>query len=355
MKRDIEYFGSLLKNSSMKQPPEAESWKKIVLRSMPQPAWLTEDAPQVEVFLSSRVRWARNLVGFRFPHAADAEELRAIQKQVRDAAGSGPMKWEVHRRLTEAEEDYLIGCRLISPDFHHREPGRLVLLNPIRSLSIMVNEEDHFRLQALTAGWSLATAQRLADEAEQGFRERLDWASDARWGALTSSPFNAGIGRRLSVMVHLVGLAQTGRLTAVLQALASRKLTARGLFGEASRAVGAFLQISTLAPGEADFVGACEYLLREEIEARREFGRAALELRVKQATDFAVAQPQLTLADALRAMSWVRWGASSGVAGSTKTPRSVDRWLTTLEVRSSAEPNVAGRQRADSVRHFLDR
>ena len=93
--------------------PDAESWKKMVLRSMPPPAWLGEDAPDGDIVISSRVRHARNVAGFRFPHHAPSDELRQVQKLVGEAVRASGISFETFKRLTEAERDFLVGCRLL--------------------------------------------------------------------------------------------------------------------------------------------------------------------------------------------------------------------------------------------------
>lgn len=134
----------------------------MVLRTMPPPAWLSPDAPQCDIVLSSRCRLMRNLRGFRFPHHAPLEELSEVSSRVCKAAGA---HFEVHKRLTTPERDYLLGCRLLSPDFAYLEPFRALLLDGAFECSVMVNEEDHLRLQTLTAGWSVDAARRSATQA----------------------------------------------------------------------------------------------------------------------------------------------------------------------------------------------
>lgn len=334
---------------------DSEAWKKMVLRSMPPPAWLSVDAPSQDVVLSTRVRFARNVRHFAFPHRLAPEELRNVQRRLHGAATESGLKLNVLKRISEAERDYLIGCRLISPEFPHREHGRVVLLDDARALSIMVNEEDHLRLQALTAGWSIETCIHQAQLALNTLSERVDWSHHQEIGFLTASPHNAGLGRRISVMTHLVGLAQTNKLTKVLQAIASSNLIVRGLFGESSRAVGAFFQISSQTSSEADFVGACEYVISEERAARRNFGLDQLHTKAEQAMDYAVARSELSMADALRVMAWVRWGSAQQLPFAPASTRTVDGWLTTLEVRGTTDPQVAARRRADAVRTLLGR
>lgn len=327
----------------------------MVLRSMPPPAWLNEDAPDGDVVMSSRVRYARNLRGFRFPHHARPEELRQIQRKVTEAAKRTSLQFETFKRLTEAERDYLIGCRLLSPEFQGKETGRMLLLDAGRSVSVMVNEEDHVRVQALTAGWSILTAHRSAEFVLAELGRGLDFAHADEWGYLTASPYNAGRARRLSVMFHLIGLAQTKHLTPVLRALAARSLVARGLFGESSRAVGAFFQVSSTSGDLPEFQGACDYLLREERVARREVERSKLQARADAAVEFAVTSSEISLADALRVLAWVRWAASATVPGYPKSHREVDSWLSALEVRGTSDPKAANRERATYLRARLER
>ena len=154
-------------------------------------------------------------------------------------------------------------------------------------------------------------------------------------------------------MFHLIGMAQARRLPAVMKALSAQGIAVRGLFGEASRAVGAFVQVSVLGGTREEFVGACEYLMREEREARRSIPLAQVEEKATQARDFAHSSRRLSLADALRILAWVRWASSTGIKGFEKGPRAVDSVLTTLEIRSSVLEDDADRDRADSLRVAL--
>jgi len=347
---------------------DSEAWKRMVLRSMPPPAWLGKDAPEGDVVVSSRVRFARNLDGIAVPHLATDDELAAVRDQVLESAR--PLELEVLKHVSEAERDYLVGCRLVSPDFDARGHGRALILDRERSVSIMVNEEDHLRVQALTAGWSIETAGRLA----QHVLSRLEGTPDAdpspfhrpatarptglRFarsdsGFVTASPTNQGQGKRLSALFHLIGLAHAKRRPAVLTALAEMGHTARGIYGEVSRGVGAFIQVSSTSSPLSHFSGATEYLLREERLARREVPREHLAEQARSAIDFAVASSQITLADALRVLAWARWGAPSGIEGFGFGYRDVDLWVSTLEVRSTHDEDAAARHRASFLRERL--
>ncbi|MFY9234391.1 MAG: hypothetical protein WAO58_08015 [Fimbriimonadaceae bacterium] len=329
---------------------QAESWKKMVMRAQSAPGWLSADAPYCDVILSSRYRVMRNLRGFRFPHHATVDELLEISRQVLHA---GRGHFEAHRRLTGAERDYLVGCRLISPDFAWQQLGRSVLLDAARECSVMVNEEDHIRLQVITAGWSIRVAKKVAESALGSLGKELVFARDDEHSFVAASPYNAGEGKRLSAMLHLIGLASTKRLPSVLQALPTRGLSVRGLFGESSRAVGAFVQVSASSGSQTPFIGACEHLLREERIARREVSAETIAAKTRRALEFALPSRTLSLADALRVVAWIRWAACAGVPGHVQ-PRLVDSWLIALEVPGLDGDFEAGRQRARFIRERIE-
>ena len=326
----------------------ADAWRRMVLSSMPSPAWLANDAPQSDVVLSSRVRVMRNLVGFRFPHQAVHQELLDIQKLVLASLADQP--YSVHRFLSLAERDHLVGCRLMSPDFHYDGPGRAMLIDEQRTTGIMVNEEDHLRLQTLTGGWSPENADSIAAQTLDVASRRIDFAWSHRFGYLAASPFNAGEGRRLSAMFHLIGLAHTKRLPGVLRALHAKGIASRGLFGESSRAIGAFVQVSITDSRRSDFLGAGDYLMREERAARHDVGREELAERARQAIDFAIASPTISLADSFRVLGWARWAAVAGVRGSQSSPRQIDSWLTVVELQSAPQNDKVGQARAAFLR-----
>ncbi|MFZ4506533.1 MAG: hypothetical protein ACOYON_02405 [Fimbriimonas sp.] len=295
------------------------------------PAWLAAEAPHVDVILSTRTRVMRNLRAHVFPHRATNQDHLAILKEITLAAR--PLGWHSRESITTSERNALVACRMVSPDFKWTEPGRGFLLDPGHCLSLMINEEDHLRVQALTAGWSAAVSDQRAFAALDVLGELLDWAWSPDFGYLSASPFNAGEGVRQSCMAHLVGLAHAKRLPAVINALAEQGITIRGLFGETSRAVGAFVQISILRRSLGDFVGAVDYLLKEERAARSRLDPSELRERVERAMEFVHASESVSLADALRVLGWLRWGALAAPDLVNLGPRRIDELLTYLEVK----------------------
>jgi len=320
---------------------------------LPSPAWLAPDAPGGDVVLSSRCRYLRNIAGHKFPTSANHIELDAILKDCLQASSKAHLDLRAYTAASPVEREHFVACRLASHSFQIDKPGRALLLNDRGSLSVMVNEEDHLRIQGLTAGWSINEAAALADDTLRKLGKHLTFAWSPHFGFLAASPFNVGEGRRLSSMFHLIGLAQSRRLPTVLRALSGRGLVARGLFGEASRAIGAFMQVSATSGPLVEFTGACEYLLTEERSARKSLGRSVLEEKASQAKEFLYTSHSLSLADALRVIAWARWASSIGWSGFPIAPRQVDRLLTALELRTHSKEEHAAQRRSELLRQAL--
>lgn len=336
---------------------DAETWRRLVLQSMPLPAWLAEDGPERDVVLSSRVRVMRNLRGLRFPHHAPVEELESVQVQVvgalRGGTENGIGDFRAMSGLSPAEREYLVNCRLVSPDFEWQSPGRSLLLDKDRAVSVMVNEEDHVRLQAIAPGWAVERAEELAKGTLARIAASLEFAQSERFGYLAASPYNSGTGTRRSAMFHLIGLAHAKRLPQVLAALSDRGLIARGLFGEASRAVGAFVQVSITSGPREGFAGAGAYLLEHERQAREGTSRDTLGAKLEESLRFVQTARGVSLGEALRVLGWVRWAAAVRLSGIKEDPREIDSWLTTMELRTTSDPSRASRQRSDFLRERL--
>lgn len=334
----------------LRAPVDPDAWKRIVLRAMAPPEWLANEGAYREIVLSTRVRHMRNLRGHRFTHRADPSELREIEKKCTAAIGKLGA-FDVQRNATPAERDYLVACRLVSPDFQWNEPGRALALDSGRTVSIMVGEEDQLRFQALTPGWSLERAAAAAESALSGLSKGLDFARTSRYGFLGASATNCGAGIRQSAMFHLIGLAHSKRLATVIRALNSQGLVVRGLFGERSRAIGAFVQISTTGSSLPQFVGACDYLLHEERSARAGFPLPVPFEKVEETREFLARSRQASLADALRILAWLRWCAANEPNPSSL--RTVDALIPELALLESLGEDRAGRSRLELLKRVL--
>lgn len=249
--------------------------------------WLQGGGPESEIVLSTRVRLARNLQGFPFSVRAGRDERRMILKRVRDALESSDVLgsarlWEVGD-LDSVDrsvllERHLVSRELIGPPGGPAPPGAALALAESRSLGLMVNEEDHLRLQVLLNGLQLEGAWREVERLDEEIGQRLPYAFHHEFGFLTSCPTNVGTGLRASVLIHLPGLVLTKQIAKVLQGIGQIGLTFRGLFGEGSEVVGNFFQISnqtTLGKTERDLIDHLGKVVQQVIEYEKQ-ARAVL-------------------------------------------------------------------------------
>jgi protein arginine kinase len=202
-----------------------------------------------DVVISSRVRLARNLRGFPFLTKAGPEHRLGVMDAVRAqlaCAGLGPaLLWANVHELPSLERTLLVERHLMSKELAKGDlPRGLAVTLPDERVSIMVNEEDHLRIQCVLPGMALPTAWAMASEADDRLEAGLDVAFSPRFGYLTACPTNVGTGVRMSVMLHLPALRSGGEIEKVKRAASDMGLSVRGFYGENSEASGDFFQIS---------------------------------------------------------------------------------------------------------------
>ena len=247
-------------------------------------SWLDASGEQADIVLSTRIRLARNLEGFAFSTRAREGERLRILAQVREAVeASASLEDSILLRIDElssADRQLLHERHLVS-----KELAGLDLQHPVRSgaavflgdgLGVMINEEDHLRLQSLRSGFDLNAAYAALRRIDDELGGRMPFAYHEEFGFLTSCPTNTGTGMRASVLIHLPGLVLTKEISKVLAGLQQVGLTYRGLYGEGSEVLGNFFQISnqtTLGRTEEelleDLVRVVRLLIQREEDARR--------------------------------------------------------------------------------------
>ena len=215
------------------------------------PGWLDGSGPAADVVVSSRVRLARNLAGVRFPHRDGHTQLnrqrRLLGEQLQRCASFADA-WALDLAVLDPlQRRALLEMHLASPDLLREPEGRGVVVARDRSRAVMLNEEDHLRIQVFRSGFDpLATCEAaLACDAE--LEAELDFAYSDEFGYLTACPTNVGTGCRLSVLIHLPGLVLGGEIEKVLNSLRQLQFSVRGLNGEGSAVEGALFQISNLS------------------------------------------------------------------------------------------------------------
>ena len=210
--------------------------------------WLKGTGPLSEIVLSSRIRLARNLDKFPFTVRANRAGLQQILDAVKEAVAKAAAlrKAQVYDMtgLSELDRQFLVERHLISREHVISPEGRGVVIAHGEAVSLMINEEDHIRLQVLQSGLNLRDAWTLVDTIDDELAASLPFAYLTDWGYLTCCPTNTGTGMRASVMLHLPSLVMTKQINNVLHTITKLGLAARGFYGEGTEASGNFFQIS---------------------------------------------------------------------------------------------------------------
>lgn len=235
--------------------------------------WLRGEGPHHQIVISSRVRLARNLQKHAFPGWAKKAERLQILEIIKPQVESLPEMSDAHsvysQDLSALEKQVLVERHLISREHAAKGVGSAVVMNKKQSLSIMINEEDHLRLQALRSGLQLKAVFKAIDKVDTALEDRLDFAFHSKLGYLTACPTNVGTGMRASAMLHLPALVMGEQINQVIQAVNKIGLAVRGLYGEGTEALGNLFQISnqvTLGEKEDEIVARLHKVIEQIIE-----------------------------------------------------------------------------------------
>lgn len=255
-------------------------------------SWISGEGPHADIILSTRVRLARNLEHYPFRETIAAEQQEQVTSEVLEAYGqaggsngsAAPRQFLRLGDLPETDLNVLLERHLVSREMIRFKEASALLVGDGGRVALLINEEDHLRIQVLEAGLQLEEAWERARRTDEDLRRHMRFAYHERFGFLTSCPTNTGTGLRASVLIHLPGLVLTREIHKVLQGLAQIGLTFRGLYGEGSDVVGNYFQISnqtTLGKSEAELVGHLSQITRQVIEyeenARQVLARDALD------------------------------------------------------------------------------
>ena len=235
--------------------------------------WLKGTGPNSDIVISSRIRLARNLDKLSFSHWADEKGQGEVLTKVESAISeSNYLKGSLFlkmREMSNIDKQFLVERHLISREHATGSYHKGVMISDKEIVSIMINEEDHLRIQVVQSGFNLAEARLLTDRIESELESHLNFAFSSNWGYLTACPTNVGTGMRASVMLHLPALVITNQISKVLQAIAKLSLTTRGLFGEGTEAKGNFFQISnqiSLGRLEIEIIDNIERVIKQVME-----------------------------------------------------------------------------------------
>ncbi len=293
--------------------------------------WLRGSGPMSEIVISSRIRLARNVAGHNFLGKCTRSQRNALEHKIRNVvlgsastiSTSGTMLYVDLAEAPEVDRQLLVERHLISKPHAMAEGSRGVAIGDEEAVSIMVNEEDHLRIQVLKSGLQLDEAWDQINKIDDTLEAQLDFAFHPRFGYLTACPTNVGTGIRVSVMLHLPALKLTGEIEKVFRAAKDMKLAVRGLYGEGTEATGDFYQISnqtTLGKVEEDIIQDFKHVVIPKIidyehHARRTLlseRTTALDDKVHRALGVLRTARLITSEEVLFLLSHLRMGVNLG-------------------------------------------
>jgi protein arginine kinase len=235
--------------------------------------WLSGDGPNRQIVVSSRVRLARNLRDKPFPGWAKKSERLDVMNLVKQAVEHLPEMAESYSENLEAlsplEKQVLVERHLISREHAAKGVGSAVVMNAPQSLSVMINEEDHLRMQAIRCGLQLDNVFKMINRVDSELEDSLEFAYSAELGYLTACPSNVGTGMRASAMLHLPGLVMSDQINKIINSVNKIGLAVRGLHGEGTEAMGNLFQVSnqtTLGEAEEEIIGRLNRVIEQVIE-----------------------------------------------------------------------------------------
>lgn len=290
--------------------------------------WMKGEGPDSDIVISTRLRIARNLRQHPFPLLATDSQAEEVVRKVSEASKTTacdgrPLELIHMEQLNPLEKRVLVEKHLISPHLAEESRKGAVLLSPDESISIMVNEEDHIRIQVLLPGFQLQQTWEIGTKIDDSFEKHVNYAFDEKRGYLTSCPTNVGTGIRASVMLHLPALVMTQQINRILQAINQVGLVVRGIYGEGSEALGNLFQLSnqvTLGMSESDILsnlyGVAKQIIEQERVARRyllEHSRINLEDRIMRSYGILQYARTLESKEAAQRLSDVRLGVDLGI------------------------------------------
>lgn len=296
--------------------------------------WLRGTGPESDIVISSRIRIARNLSDFPFSSRASSQEKAEIATTLRagikETARTRKLNYVNIDDLNALDRQFLMERQLISREHASGEGNRGVAFPLEENISLMINEEDHLRMQIMRSGLALMEAWEEASTIDDSLEEKLNFAYHHQLGYLTACPTNVGTGLRASVMLHLPALVITKQIEKVFRALHKINLAVRGLYGEGSQASGDFYQISnqvTLGSSETKIIQnittVVPQIIHYEREARQALlseSRQTLQDRVARSLGILRSAHSISSEETMHHLSNVRMGINLGLIDGLAIP-----------------------------------
>ena len=335
--------------------------------------WLKGEGPRSDIVISSRVRIARNIREHLYFDWANAKQQEEVLNMVASAIAKTKylMKGAFLRMqdLSELDRLFLVERHLMSYE-HTKDTSHKGLVTEDKEIvSVMINEEDHLRLQVLQSGFNITEAWRIVDDIDTDLGKYLTYDFSGHFGYLTSCPTNTGTGLRASVMLHLPALSMTGQVDNVYEAISKLGLTIRGFYGEGTEASGDFFQVSNqvaLGHSETDILDNLEKIINKIITKEESTRDTLIKTRKQEVTDqvhrsYGTLKSAriITSSETIKLLSALRLGANLGLIGGLDTSTVNEILLLSQPAHlqklyeKELNPNERDVKRADLVREKL--
>lgn len=287
--------------------------------------WYLQSGKESDVVVSSRIRLARNIIEYPFETRCSKKENEEIVNKIKEvlpSIGYG-LKILKLKDMDDITKMSLVEKRLVSPDFvMNKNDIGAIAINEEENICIMINEEDHLRLQVFAPGFEIEELLKLMVEIDTKFGKALNYAYNDKYGYLTACPTNVGTGMRVSVMVHLPALTKTGNIQKVLHIINNFGMNIRGIYGEGSKAAGDMYQISnkqTLGVSEEEIINNMKIIVEKIIEqerlARKYLAKHSIELEDKVYRSFGIISncKKISSEESREILSDVKLGTDLGI------------------------------------------
>jgi protein arginine kinase len=293
--------------------------------------WTRQFDKNDNIVISTRLRLARNLTKEKFPQLLNGDEAKnvalkikeAVYKYEKSAANEEHFNYYDLAVLTQAQRQVLFEKHFISQNLVKKSFGREVIINDEQNLAIMINEEDHLRMQCILPGLQLEKGWKKISQLDDALNFELNFAYDENLGYLTSCPSNVGTGLRASVMLHLPGLKMINKLEILFQQLAKFGMTVRGVYGEGSKSYGSLYQISnqiTIGYSEKEIISRLQKVVEEFIDQEKKARHFLMENNYKSIMDYVwrsygilANARMLTAKECMEQLSVMRLGVALGI------------------------------------------
>lgn len=289
--------------------------------------WLRGTGSNSDIVMSSRIRLARNISRLSFPNKASKKDLSETMAMIFGVMQEiNYFKDSIFIKISDldnVDKQFLIERHLMSHEHATSPEGKALVVSKEETLSVMVNEEDHLRLQVMKSGFDLIETWNIINSIDNALSEKLDFAFSINWGYLTACPTNTGTAIRGSVMLHLPALVMTKQINKVLTAIAKLSFASRGFYGEGTQASGNFYQISnqvSLGHSEQEVIqnitGLIRQIIEQEEQARQALllqNKAMLEDKIARSCGILKSAHIITSQETVELLSMVRLGIDLGI------------------------------------------